>query len=51
METLPGQLLSEGMLTIALGALAARLVFPGMSIWEAGTLGAILAPTDWGSDR
>jgi NhaP-type Na+/H+ or K+/H+ antiporter len=47
--TLPGRLLSTGMLlTIALGAVVARLVFPGISIWESGILGAILAPTDAG---
>ena len=46
---LPARLLSVGMLlTIALGILAARLVFPGLSIWEAGILAAILAPTDAG---
>ena len=48
-ENLPARLLSIGMLlTILLGALAARLVFPGLSIWEAGILAAILAPTDAG---
>jgi sodium/hydrogen antiporter len=47
--SLPARLLSIGMLlTIALGALAALLVFPGLSIWEAGILAAILAPTDAG---
>lgn len=47
--TLPGRLLSTGMLlTILLGAIVARLVFPGLSIWEAGILSAILAPTDAG---
>jgi sodium/hydrogen antiporter len=47
--TLPARLLSTGMLlTIVLGAIAARLVFPGLSIWEAGILSAILAPTDAG---
>lgn len=46
---LPARLLSVGMpLTILLGALAAKLVFPQLSIWEAGILGAILAPTDAG---
>jgi len=46
---LPMRLLSGGMLlTILLGAIAARLVFPGLSVWEAGILGAILAPTDAG---
>jgi NhaP-type Na+/H+ or K+/H+ antiporter len=43
------RLLSTGMLlTILLGAVAARLVFPHLSIWEAGILAAILAPTDAG---
>ncbi len=47
--TLPGRLLSTGMLlTVLLGAMIARLVFPGLSIWEAGILSAILAPTDAG---
>jgi sodium/hydrogen antiporter len=47
--TLPARLLSTGMLlTILLGAIVARLVFPGLSIWEAGILSAILAPTDAG---
>jgi NhaP-type Na+/H+ or K+/H+ antiporter len=46
---LPARLLSVGMLlTILLGALAAKLVFPQLSIWEAGILAAILAPTDAG---
>jgi NhaP-type Na+/H+ or K+/H+ antiporter len=46
---LPARLLSVGMLlTILLGALAAKLVFPQLSIWEAGILSAILAPTDAG---
>ena len=45
--TLPGRLLSTGMLlTILLGGIVARLVFPSLSIWEAGILSAILAPTD-----
>ena len=44
---LPVRLLSIGMLlTILLGAVAARLLFPRLSIWEAGILAAILAPTD-----
>jgi NhaP-type Na+/H+ or K+/H+ antiporter len=48
-EELPARLLSVGMLlTILLGALCARLVFPRFSIWEAGILAAILAPTDAG---
>jgi len=46
---LPARLLSIGMLlTIFLGAAVARLVFPHLSIWEAGILSAILAPTDAG---
>jgi len=36
------------LLTIILGAAAGRLVFPHLSIWEAGILSAILAPTDAG---
>ncbi len=48
-ENLPVRLLSVGMLlTILLGAFGARLVFPGLSLWEAGILAAILAPTDAG---
>jgi len=47
--SLPPRLLSVGMLlTILLGAVAARLVFPQLTIWEAGILAAILAPTDAG---
>jgi NhaP-type Na+/H+ or K+/H+ antiporter len=46
---LPVRLLSVGLpLTIALGALAARGVFPHLSLWEACIVGAILAPTDAG---
>ena len=46
---LPTRLLSMGMLlTILLGALAALVIFPKLSIWEAGILAAILAPTDAG---
>ncbi len=48
-ENLPARLLSTGLLlTILLGAVVAKLVFPQLSIWEAGILGAILAPTDAG---
>jgi sodium/hydrogen antiporter len=48
-RNLPARLLSTGLLlTILLGAIVARLVFPHLSIWEAGILGAILAPTDAG---
>jgi len=43
------RLLSVGMLlTILFGAVAARLVFPHLSNWEAGILASILAPTDAG---
>jgi NhaP-type Na+/H+ or K+/H+ antiporter len=46
---LPTRLLSVGMLlTIFLGAIASLVVFPNLSIWEAGILAAILAPTDAG---
>jgi NhaP-type Na+/H+ or K+/H+ antiporter len=46
---LPARLLGAGMvLTILLGSLAAKLVFPRFSWWEAGILAAILAPTDAG---
>jgi len=46
---LPVRLLSTGMLlTILLGALAAMLLFGGLTWWEAGILGAVLAPTDAG---
>ena len=45
----PVRLLSTGMLlTILLGAIAALVVLPGRSPWEAGILAAILAPTDAG---
>ena len=48
-ERLPLRLLSIGMLlTILLGAVAARLIFPQLSVWEAGILASILAPTDAG---
>ncbi len=48
-RNLPARLLSAWMLlTILLGALAARIVFPRLSLWEAGILSAILAPTDAG---
>jgi len=46
---LPVRLLSAGMLlTILLGALVAMAVFPSLTIWEAGIVSAILAPTDAG---
>jgi len=48
-RNLPARLLSAGMLlTILLGTVAARLVLPGLSWWEAGILATILAPTDAG---
>lgn len=46
---LPVRLLSVGMLlTILLGAFAALVLFRQLTIWEAGILAAILAPTDAG---
>jgi NhaP-type Na+/H+ or K+/H+ antiporter len=46
---LPARLLSVGLLlSIALGALAAKLLLPALSAAEALILGAILAPTDAG---
>src|SRR5271166_5725273 len=46
---LPIRLLSTGLLlTIFLGMVAARLVFPELSLWEAGILAVILTPTDAG---
>ena len=48
-ENLPLRLLTAGMLlTVALGAAAALAIFGQISIWEAGILAAILAPTDAG---
>jgi NhaP-type Na+/H+ or K+/H+ antiporter len=48
-SNLPVRLLSTGMLlTLLLGALGALLVFPALTLWEAGILAAILAPTDAG---
>ncbi len=48
-QNLPIRLLTTGLLfTIVLGAIAARLVFHDLSLWEAAILGAILAPTDAG---
>ena len=48
-RNIPVRLLSTGMLlTIIMGAVAAQLVFPHLSLWEAGILAAILAPTDAG---
>ncbi len=46
---MPVRLLSIGLLlSIILGALAAMIIFQQLSIWEAGMLAAILAPTDAG---
>ena len=48
-RNLPARLLSAGMLlTLLFGLLAALVVFRGLSVWEAGILAAILAPTDAG---
>jgi NhaP-type Na+/H+ or K+/H+ antiporter len=47
--SLPVRLLSVGMtLTLLLGALGALAIFGHLTIWEAGILAAILAPTDAG---
>ncbi len=44
---LPVRLLGAGMpLTIALGTVAAVLLFPAFSVWEALVLAVVLAPTD-----
>lgn len=48
-RSLPTRLLSVGMLlTLLLGTLSALVVFRQLTIWEAGILAAILAPTDAG---
>ena len=48
-RSLPARLLSAGMLlTILLGGLVAVAVFHQLTLWEAGILAAILAPTDAG---
>ena len=48
-RNLPARLLSTGMLlTLLLGALGALVVFRQLTVWEAGILAAILAPTDAG---
>ena len=45
----PVRLLTAGLLlTIVLGGLAAMVLFSELTIWEAGILAAILAPTDAG---
>ena len=46
-RNLPSRMLALGLpLTIASGAIAAALIFPGFGLWEAVLLAAILAPTD-----
>ncbi len=48
-RNLPVRLLSTGMLlTILLGGLGALVIFRQLTLWEAGILAAILAPTDAG---
>jgi NhaP-type Na+/H+ or K+/H+ antiporter len=48
-ERLPLRLLTAGMLlTILSGTIAAGILFPRLSVWEAGILAVILAPTDAG---
>jgi len=48
-EHLTLRLLTIGMLlTILLGAVCAKLIYPSLTLWEAGILAAILAPTDAG---
>ncbi len=46
-DRVPIRLLGIGLpLSIGLGWLIAKLVFPDMPLWEAALLGAVLAPTD-----
>jgi len=46
-HNLPVRMLMFGLpLTIILGAIVARLMFPSFSLWEAALLAALLAPTD-----
>lgn len=46
---LPARLLAIGLpLTLVAGAFAAWLILPGLGLWEAAILAAILAPTDAG---
>lgn len=48
-RNLPARLLGPGMLlTLLFGLLGALVIFRHLSIWEAGILAAILAPTDAG---
>jgi NhaP-type Na+/H+ or K+/H+ antiporter len=45
--SLSGRLLGLGLpMTMLLGAIVALILFPGMSPWQAGLIGVILAPTD-----
>ena len=45
--SLPARLLGIGLpLTVAAGALAAWTILPGLGLWEAVLMGAVLAPTD-----
>jgi NhaP-type Na+/H+ or K+/H+ antiporter len=44
---LPGRLLGIGLpVTIGLGALVARLVYPGLDLWVAALIASAVAPTD-----
>ena len=48
-ESLPARLLGIGMpLTIIVGAITGKLLFTGLTIWEAAILASVLAPTDAG---
>jgi NhaP-type Na+/H+ or K+/H+ antiporter len=48
-ESLPARLLGIGMpLTIIVGTITGKLLFTGLSIWEAAILATVLAPTDAG---
>ena len=46
-ESLPARLLGIGLpLTVAAGTLVAWMILPGLGLWEAILIGAVLAPTD-----
>ena len=48
-ESLPARLLGIGMpLTIIVGTITGKLLFTGLTIWEAAILATVLAPTDAG---
>ncbi|HUV92557.1 MAG TPA: cation:proton antiporter [Anaerolineales bacterium] len=48
-EKLPARLLGIGMpLTIIVGTITGKLLFTGLTIWEAAILATVLAPTDAG---